>query len=153
MAKKVVFTPEQIDTLMATVRRAQKDKKRFKNQEALALALDLSQPSLSNMLAGKWNPGLSTARHIANLAGMTLEELIGPVDGGPTERPSSTSLAGNYPNLEACVRFYAGTKSWAPWTVAAARAGFFGEADLQPPAWADRLDALDRHLASLKAKA
>jgi DNA-binding XRE family transcriptional regulator len=151
MPKKVTFTDEQIETLFAVLEKAAKDKKRFKNQEALALAVGLTQPSLSALLRHKWRPGVTTARAIANLAGETLEDMIGPLDGPDAERPSTGALAVAFANLETCIRFYSGTKSWSPWTIAAARSGFFGETDFPAPSWPEKLDGLEQCLAKLRA--
>ena len=146
MAAKRAFTDEQYDTLISVVRRSLADKKRFRNQEALALALKLTQPSLSAMLHGKWKPGVTTARAIANLEGMTLEELIGGFaeEPAPSERANGTS--GGFTNLTKCIEFYAGSKNWSAWTIAAANAGYFGTTDFTPPQWEAKLDSLERAL-------
>lgn len=146
MAAKRSFTDEQYETLIAAVRRALADKKRFRNQEACALALKLTQPSLSAMLHGKWKPGVTTARAIANLEGMTLEELIGPFAEDPPDAPTPTSGNGGFTNLTKCVEFYAGSKQWSAWTIAAAQAGYFGTTDFTPPQWEAKLDLLERAL-------
>jgi len=44
------------------------------------------------------------------------------------------------------MRFYASSKHWSPWTVAAARAGFFGSTDFAAPEWAGKLDILEKAL-------
>jgi DNA-binding XRE family transcriptional regulator len=151
MAAKRAFTDEQYDSLIAAVRRALADKKRFRNQEALALALKLTQPSLSAMLHGKWKPGITTARAIANLEGMTLEDMIGPFaeDDGAPVAPRSGDLPG-FTNLKKCIEFYAGSKHWSPWTIAAAQAGFYGTTDFTPPQWEGKLDQLERALEKVR---
>lgn len=147
MAAKRSFTEEQYDTLIAAVRRARADKKRFRNQEALALALKLTQPSLSAMLHNKWRPGVTTARAIANLEGMTLEELIGPFAEEPPDREHGVGVnGGGFTNLTKCVEFYAGSKNWSAWTIAAAQAGYFGTTDFTPPQWEAKLDQLEKAL-------
>ena len=147
MAAKRAFNDEQYDTLIAAVRRALANKKRYPNQEALALALNLTQPSLSAMINGKWRPGVTTARAIANLEGMTLEDMIGPYadDPAPVVRPNG-AMPGGFTNLTKCVEFYAGSKQWSPWTIAAAQAGYFGTTDFTPPQWEGKLDQLERAL-------
>lgn len=132
---KKPFTDEQLDILLAVVRKHQK---RFKNQTELALALGVTQPSISSLLLGKWKPGLTTARAIAELDGMALEELIGPVGNSGLEegRPGGPS------NLETCIHFFGGLKTWSPATLAAARAGAWQE-DTDAPSWEKRLDDLD----------
>lgn len=49
-------------------------------------------------------------------------------------------------HLDVCLQFYASSKHWSPWTIAAARAGFFGNSDFAPPEWAGKLDALETAL-------
>lgn len=141
-----MFTEAQKKLLIGVVNK-HLTAKTFKNQTEMALALDMTQPSLSNLADGKWTPGLSTAEHIASLEKMTLEELIGPysVEGAPGAKSKPTAL--RLDSLEVCVRFYEGKKTWSPWTVAAARAGFFGPVDVPPPQWAERLDMLEKALA------
>lgn len=146
MAAKRVFTDEQYETLMAAVRRARADKKRFRNQEALALALKLTQPSLSAMLHDKWRPGITTARAIANLEGMTLEDMIGPFAEEEPPAPGRAGEPNGFTNLTKCIEFYAGSKHWSTWTIAAARAGYFGTTDFTPPQWEAKLDSLERAL-------
>jgi transcriptional regulator with XRE-family HTH domain len=150
MAAKRAFTDEQYDALIAAVRRALADKKRFRNQEALALALKLTQPSLSAMLHGKWRPGVTTARAIANLEGMTLEDMIGAFadDEGPA--PRTAGEFNGFTNLKKCIEFYAGSKHWSPWTIAAAQAGFYGPTDFTPPQWEGKLDQLERALEKVR---
>lgn len=146
MAAKRVFNDEQLKALMAAVRRALADKKRFRNQEELALALNITQPSLSAMLHNKWRPGVTVARAIANLEGMTLEDLIGPwaEEERPASAPPPTILHAGPAGLQKCIDFYGGTKHWSQWTIAAARAGFFGSSDFAPPQWETKLDYLER---------
>ena len=147
MGAKRVFTEEQYETLNAAVRRALANKKRFPNQEALALALNLTQPSLSALKHRKWKPGVTTARAIANLEGMTLEDMIGPFADEPAPAASNTNgVGGELPGLTRCLEFYAGSKHWSTWTVAAARAGFFGLSDFAPPQWEAKLDYLEKAL-------
>lgn len=113
----------------------------------MALAIGISQQSVSNLLKGKYNPGVKVARSIANLDGQTLEQLIGDfaeAEDAPIQRgPSSSS---SFANLDVCVQFFASTKHWSPWTLAAARAGFFGQADFAPPEWVPKLDHLEKAL-------
>jgi transcriptional regulator with XRE-family HTH domain len=139
MAAKNPFSKAQQELLLRTVK---KHRTRFKNQEELALALGISQPSLSNMLRGKWAPGVTVARAIAHLDGTTLESLIGEF-GEPTQGTRTAAAAGaGYPNLATCVDFYRATREWPRWVIAAAEAGYFGPTDVAPPEWAARLDEL-----------
>jgi transcriptional regulator with XRE-family HTH domain len=150
MPAKPAFTEPQIRILRETAKRLRRS---FKSQEEFALALGVTQPSVSALIRGKWRPGITTAKAIAHLDQTTLEELVGPYgkteDAGHADAIANTN-APRYPNLEACIRFYAGTRSWAQWTIAAARAGFWGESDLPPPAWPERLDALEKGLERLR---
>ncbi len=146
MAAKRSFTEEQYEALIAAVRRALSDKKRYRNQEELALALKITQPSLSALIHRKWRPGVTVARAIANLEGMTLEAMIGPFADDEPAPKSSSDAGGPFENLTVCIRFFSTTRHWSPWTIAAARAGFFGNADFAAPEWASKLDVLEKAL-------
>jgi len=153
MPAKTPFTEKQHALLLGAVRRASEDKKRFKNQEHLALALHITQPSLSNLMNGKWKPGLTVARAIAQLEGMTLEDMVGPfgeLEEPPQAKRRQRQGGPHYPNLEVCLDFHASTREWAAWTVAAARAGFFGPEDYPPPKWPEKLETLDRALDKMR---
>lgn len=146
MPAKHTFSKAQYDVLAATLK---KIRKRFKNQEQLALALHITQPSLSALMKGKWKPSVTVAKAIAHLDSMTLEDLVGPYGGeaeSTVEKAEHPFLPTPFPNLEVCVRFHGEMKKWSPWTLAAARAGYFGVDDLPPPAWTDRLDSLEKAL-------
>lgn len=130
-------------------------RKRFKNDEKLALALGLTQQSVSAIARGKYVPSEKYAKQIAMLEGTTLEEMVGPYGEKVTaaalghEPPKSVrSMPDLFSNLDVCVHFYRSKKQWKPWTIAAARAGIFGAEDLQPPEWHDALDALEAVLAT-----
>lgn len=146
-ARSELFTDAQVRLLVETVAR---HRRKHKNQAELAAALGISQPALSNLLHGKWAPGMKTATAIAQLDGYaTLEGLIGPiVVAAPVAQrpPPSAPPEERYPRLEACLAYWSGQKTWSPWTVAAARAGFWGDADLTPQEWHERLDDLERIL-------
>ena len=144
MPAKTPFSDKQHEVLLRAVTRASQDKKRFKNQEQLALAVGMTQPSLSAYLLGKWRVGIEKAKGIAHLEGVTLEELIGPYKKEKAALASKKKLRGDYPNLDTCIDFYATTHSWSPWTVAAAHAGFYGPEDFPPPKWAQKLDELEK---------
>lgn len=150
MPAKAPFSKAQYDVLLSTLKSI---KKRFKNQEQLALALNITQPSLSALLHGKWKPSVTVAKAIAHLDSRTLEDLIGPYGEPDQEKTDYTAAIAHlppYPNLEVCVRFFRTEKSWSPWTLAAARAGFFGDNDIPPPGWSERLDFLERSLDKLR---
>lgn len=154
MPKRVAFSDEQLRVLFATVAKASADKKRFRTQADLAMALKLTQPSLSSLLHRKWKPGLETAEYIAQLESVSLKDLIGPYEGeekvkpGPSLRPRAISSSGGmvFPNLDVCISFHAGSKHWSAWTIAAAQFGYFGNKDFQPPQWVEKLDALEKLL-------
>ncbi len=146
MAGKPVFTEEQHEVLHACALRVWKRfKADKKTQEDLALALGISQQSVSDLLKGSYRPGYRPARMLANLDGKKLEQLL---EGFSFEEPvqAETVRTGSFANLDVCIQFYASSKHWSPWTVAAARAGFFGGADFAPPEWAAKLDVLERAL-------
>lgn len=144
MPAKPAFTKSQYEVLRVSARKAQK---RFKNQEEFALALSITQPSVSALLAGKWKPGVSTAKAIAHALGTTLNDLIGDYD-----EPRISDAPPPLPNLDVCIQFHTGTRAWSAWTVAAARAGVFGEADMPAPDWASKLDALESELKRLRSR-
>lgn len=146
MAGKPVFTEEQHEVLHACALRVWKRfKAEKKTQEDMALALGISQQSVSDLLKGSYRPGYRPARMLANLDGKKLEQLL---EGFSLEEPSPepSGRAGTFANLEVCIKFYASSRHWSPWTIAAAQAGFFGGADFAPPEWADKLEALERAL-------
>ena len=153
MAAKPVFTKEQQRLIHDAALRVWEAK--FKGQQAaqkkMALALGISQQSVSNLLRGTYKPGIKVATEIAILDGReSLEELIG-VFGEPEHSSQNgvSSLSpdeGPYANLTVCIRFFASSKHWSPWTIAAARSGLFGNADFAPPEWAGKLDQLEKVL-------
>lgn len=145
MPAKRKFTDEQYEVLVNVLRNA---RKKYDTQESLGLAIGLTQPSLSALLSGRWRPGLSTARAIAQLAGQTLEDLLG--EDFHDEAPKASPSTGPYRNLSVCVEFHHGTREWKPWTLAAARAGFFGDGDFPPALWAEKLDKLEGTLEKVK---
>ena len=152
---KPAFNEEQQEILHMTAKRVWKLKFQADNktQEEFALSLGLSQQSVSSLLKGTYRPGVVPARAIANLDGKTLEQLVGdfaqqPVKNEPDpirSRPQLAPVAAliSFRNLDTCIQFYAATKLWSTWTVAAARAGYFGTSDFAPPEWATRLDKLE----------
>ncbi len=146
MPVKTPFTDKQHEILLRAVKHASQDKKRFKNQEQLALAIGMTQPSLSAYLLGKWRPGVTIARGIAHLEGVTLEELVGEFGVKDEGKTGAKVKKSGYPNLETCIDFYASTHTWAAWTLAAARAGYFGPEDFPPPRWMEKLDGLEKLL-------
>ncbi len=147
MPAKTTFTADQIDILMGVVR---KHTKRFKNQTELAKALDLTQPSLSSMLAGKWAPGLTTARHIATLDKLELEDLLPDFKSPATTRQGAPGTEGDLPNLEKCLVWHEDEARWNAWTIAAARAGVYGTSDYGKTEWVTKLDALEKALARVR---
>ena len=160
MPAKPVFSEEQVDILRATARKVFKTKFEWMKpnkkagtlggQEAMALALGITQQTVSALIKphGKYRPGLTVARGIANLDNQTLEQLVGEYADAEHEPPQSRPKGqpGNYRGLETCVEFHASTRHWSPWTLAAARAGFFGMVDFPAPEWTPKLDALEKVL-------
>lgn len=152
MPAKPVFTEDQIDTIQAAANRIWR--KQFKDQPQaqvkMALALGISQQSVSKLLKGEYKPGVKVATEIAVLDGKeSLEDLIGEYAGAeaaPAAIENGLTNGSGFVNLDVCISFHAATKHWSPWTVAAARAGFFGNADFAPPEWVGKLDGLERAL-------
>lgn len=159
---KPAFNDEQQEILHEAAKRVWKKKFQAegKTQEDFALALGLSQQTISALLKGTYRPGVVPARAIANLDGKRLEDLVGDfghvqitiVDQAAPSQIEPIALLGpgptpgNFKNLDVCLQFYAATKHWSAWTVAAARAGFFGNSDFAPPEWVGRLDKLEAAL-------
>lgn len=157
MPAKPAFTADQYEEIVAAAVRVwqTKFKPQKKTQEDMALALGITQQSVSNLIRGTYHPGIKVARAIANLDGKTLEQLIGDyavdVLPGPLPLAETTGAYGApggamFPNLTVCLQFHSSSKHWSPWTIAAARAGFFGNADFAPPEWSGKLDHLERAL-------
>lgn len=157
MAAKAVFNAEQYEEIVQAAHRVWQTKFKAlkKTQEEMGLALGITQQSVSNLLRGTYHPGVKVARAIANLDGKTLEQLIGEYalpEASPAMSLAETPVGyvngagAPFPNLTTCLQFHASSKHWSPWTIAAARAGFFGNADFAPPEWAGKLDALERAL-------
>ena len=175
MAKRSEFTPEQQQIIRATARKVwrkqfawMKAVKRTKTsparpggQEAMALACGVSQQTISALIDpdNKYKPGYKVAAAIANLDGKTLDDLIGEYGhdddldeeapaSGTEERKSKQPPVGPEPfaNLTTCIHYNASTKHWSPWTIAAARAGYFGLTDFPAPEWQGKLDLLEKAL-------
>lgn len=151
MAAKPVFTKEQHALIRAAAMRVWESK--FKGQPSaqkkMALALGVSQQSISNLIKGKYKPAIRVADEIATLDGNNrLEELIGPYGklDESTAPPAKEARGSAFTNLGVCIQFFASTKHWSPWTIAAAQAGFFGNADFSPPEWVPKLDLLEKAL-------
>lgn len=157
MPAKPVFKPDEYEEIVAAAHRVWQTqfKAHKKTQEEMALALGVTQQTVSNLLRGSYHPGIKVARAIANLDGKTLEQLIG--DDYARPQPQQPMLlaepvtgygtsGAQFPNLTVCLQFHSGSKTWSPWTVAAARAGFFGNSDLPAPEWAAKLDHLEKAL-------
>jgi transcriptional regulator with XRE-family HTH domain len=159
MPAKPVFTQEQQRRIHEAALRVwnAKFKGETSAQKKMASALGVTQQTVSNLLKGSYRPGIRVASDIAALDGKrSLQELVGAYGKG-TDPPSSrrpgppdtpTPPVGSYANLTVCLQYFAGTRQWSPWTISAARAGFFGDADFAPPEWASRLDQLEAALES-----
>lgn len=155
MPAKPVFTEEQHEIVHLAAQRV--FRKHFKDQSnkpqvKMALALGISQQSVSKLLSGIYKPSLKVATEIAVLDGKeSLEELIGEYATAAASHLPPTGSSGSftgdpYPNLGTCVAFYATKQKWNPWTIAAARAGYFGPGDFDAPDWKTKLDVLEKTL-------
>lgn len=120
----------------------------------------------SPLIRGK-KPGAQHAilGKMATELGVTLDWLLyGDRSGGRAEVGAMGTLidtgvrysAVKYPNLEIAVAFFKGRKTWEPWVLAMARAGYWAE-DCEPPDWEKRLDSMQavlthhRHVATDEA--
>lgn len=155
MPAKPVFTEDQYEILQAAAKRVWRTKFQAedKTQKDMALALGVSQQSVSNLLKGTYRPGLKVATEIATLDGKELEDLIGDfAQPTMTATPAHGQAGGSFTNLDICIQFHSSTKHWSSWTIAAARAGFFGNADFAAPEWAGKLDLLEKALERTRGK-
>ncbi len=153
MPAKPIFTDDQYEVIHAAALRVYR--KQFKDQPKsqikMALALGISQQSVSKLLKGEYRPGPKVAADIAVLDGKEdLSDLIGDFAAPSAALTLSPSLNGtaafNFGNLDTCIAFHAPTKHWSPWTIAAARAGYFGTSDFAPAEWGPKLDTLEKLL-------
>jgi DNA-binding XRE family transcriptional regulator len=151
MPAKPIFTDEQCDILHAAAQRVWR--KHFKDQPKpqikMALALGISQQSVSKLLLGHYRPGVKVATEIAVLDGKeSLEDLIGDFAAPSSAPPAYTNgpPTFEFKNLDTCLAFFSATKHWSPWTIAAARHGFFGNNDFSPAEWEPKLDQLEKLL-------
>lgn len=148
MPAKSVFTAKQRKILQVTLGELIAKY----GQKGLETKLKIKQQSISDLMSGKYAPSYATAVLIAKHAGTTLEMLVGELGAIDASQPLPLGWAppplrpGAFPNLDLCIGFMRDRKTWSPWTVAAARAGFFGEADLPAPDWEARLDTLEKAL-------
>jgi hypothetical protein len=146
--KKKRYTLHQFKLLQQA---AERQVEKLGSQKKLALAMDISQQSVADLIGGTYWPAPSKAEHLATLEKFeSLEEMIGKYDDveAPVTPPTIKGKKGTA-RLEACLLFYQGTKQWSPWTIAAARARYFQD-DVPAPAWAARLDKLESTLAPAK---
>ncbi len=151
MAAKPIFTEEQKETIHAAARRVYR--KHFEGQSRqpqvkMALALDISQQSVSKLLRAIYVPSVKVATQIAILDNKeTLEELIGEYATTPSSAlPPVHVNSSDHPNLEKCITWHEDENRWKPWTIAAARAGYYGPADFPKADWVAKLDALEKLL-------
>jgi DNA-binding XRE family transcriptional regulator len=153
MPAKPIFTDEQYDQLRATARRVWKSKfeSEGQTQKQMAFALGISQQSVSNLLKGTYRPGLKVATEIATLDGKELEEVIGDYTAPTHHHYNGVNMGpSTFAGLDVCIQFHASSKHWSPWTIAAARAGFFGPTDYPAPEWTGKLDLLERTLDKVR---
>jgi DNA-binding XRE family transcriptional regulator len=150
MPAKKPYTAEQEDLIHEAAQRVwnRKFKGHPRAQINMALALGISQQTVSKLLAGEYTPSPKVATEIAVLDGKeTLQDLIGEF---PVAEAAHVAIASGLPgsepykNLTVCIDFHASSKHWSQWTIAAARAGYFGNADFAPPEWALKLDYLEK---------
>lgn len=133
MAQRRSFTPHQYAALREVVNRHKKKK----TQADLAKALEITQPSLSKLLSGEYRPGVAVARAIADLDGISLEDLIGEFE--------DSTKAKKKPNLEIAASYHA-TK-YPPWVTAAARDSPLR--DMDPDLWPAVFDQIKAALDPL----
>lgn len=130
---------------------ADKFRGKDKPQTKMALALGISQTSVSALLRGNYTPSVPIAEELAVLAGYeSLREMVGDYfQPGTKEGDEARAVAQmvatgvtRYPNLRTCIEFH--QRRWAPYVIAAAEAGFFKGEDVAPKDWEGRLDELER---------
>lgn len=130
-----------------------KFKGKDKPQTKMALALGISQTSVSALLRGDYTPSVPIAEELAVLAGYeSLREMVGDYfQPGAKEGDEAQAVAAmvatgvkRYPNLRVCVEFH--QRRWPAYVIAAAEAGFFRGEDVSPKEWEARLDGLQQRL-------
>jgi hypothetical protein len=106
---------------------------------SLAEAIKISQPALSTIRSGG-GVSAKTAASVARLAGINPGDVLGEPGGDVMTRS-------RFPKLEICIAYH-GERRWRESTVAAARAGLWPD-DVEPEAWARRLDQIESSLSRL----
>ena len=153
MSREKLYSPHQFKQIQTAV---EHQVKKLGNQKKLALAMGISQQSVASILSGSYRPAPDKAEQVALLEGFeSLEEMIGPYTKPEATPAPGATKSKTLPNLETCLSFHVGVKSWSPWVIAAARAGYFGPEDTTAPGWIRRLDELEeamRPKAAPKAK-
>ena len=107
--------------------------------------------------------GIATVEEIVKLVAGEIPPLLSPVDASETVRAAQRSWGDGlatltqlahvnrspFPNLELTLLYHSvnSGRVWRPDTVAAARACHFGDADVKPDEWVQRLDLLERKLS------
>lgn len=153
MPKKSTFTDEQLEMIWDAAERVynKKFRKSKKAQVNFGLALGLSQQSVSKLLNRNpdYRPGPEYVLNLAMLDGKdSIEGLVGKYEKPEKIKRLATS---SLRNLEATIVFHEEEKRWSPWTIAAARAKYFGEKDLSPAKWVEKLDELEKRLGHERA--
>lgn len=151
MPRPVPLSLAQYEKLQAVTKRRAKH---FETKKEHALALGITQQSLSNLIKGTYRPGLKVADGIAELEGVTLEHLVGEFHRpAPAPGKVSTKTGDRFPGLTACIVYHAPKKTWPDWVIGAARGGYFGPADTSPHEWLERLDQLEATLLKVRGLA
>jgi DNA-binding XRE family transcriptional regulator len=155
MPPKKQYTAEQEIILHEAALRVYN--KHFKGQPKAqikyGLAIGVSQQTVSKLIVGDYTPSPKIATEIAVLDGKeSLEELIGefPVVEAAPAAATGAVQSEPFENLSTCINFHKSSKHWSSWTIAAARAGFFGNADFAAPEWTKKLDYLEKALERLR---
>ncbi len=103
MGRTQSLSPDEAARVVAAVRDLLASTKYANNQSLLAPDLGIAQPTLSQMLGGKHDPGFGLARQVAALAKIPIEELLGTrvdYEGGEDRRIPSTAV-GHHPDWPA----------------------------------------------------
>lgn len=159
LGRRSPFTLEQEKIVRYFMNRVYQEQYKDQTEQPQAMMgkalANLSQSSVSAVLNGKQTLSPERGELLAKLAGFeNLRAMIG--DYGPSATMGETvatsdtmNIQARFPNLRKCLEYH-GERSWQPWVVAAARAGIFGEVDVDPKIWEKRLHDLETFMAKYK---
>lgn len=130
------------DKVRALMKELLSEKLYKNNRTALGRALGISQPAVTQILAGG-GVSVETAIAAARLAQLDPRELLG------AELSMGVMITGKYPGLEICVAYHPGR--WPEAVLAAARNGAY-VSDVAASEWPIRLDVLAKMIDNARTE-